>query len=231
MRRRLLIITKEPEFDTRGEVVLGQCEPFTSGWTLLLIDGDGKRETLLVGTYTDLRRMQESCSGIDEADKIKKRISDLKVLLTANMTETLRVPGPAEGNNDATKEMKAISEDSVRQTPGGMLNLQPSDNGVWVVTFLKPERADDESFFKDELQALLDYRPKALVMDLGKVSSLSQGLMKELAGMRDHLRESGADFALCNVPGETQEKLKNLRPRDTLPVFETQASALAAMKS
>jgi anti-anti-sigma regulatory factor len=235
MRRRLLIITKDPEFDMRGEVVLGQCEPFTSGWQLILIDVSGKRETLMAGTYTDLRKIQESCSAIDETEKLRKRVGDMRILLTSNVTETLRIPisaaQPPADTNDVTKEMPPITPDMLpRQSPGGLLNLTPQ-NGIVIATVMQPDRADDTNFLKNELMAVLNCHPRAVLMDLRSVPRLSAGSVKELAGLRDLLRENGADFALCNVPGDMRDRLRDLRPRDTLPVFETQESALAALRS
>ncbi len=233
MRRRLLIITKDPEFDVRGEVVLGQCEPFTSGWTLIMIVPEGAREMLLVGTYTDLRRIQESCALIEEPAQIRKRVNDMRALLTCSVTETIavRIPNNGVEASDVTKELAAITpRDLPTQTPGGFLNVECNED-VLVATVVQPERADDADYLKDEILALLDRHPKAVLMDFGRVAHLSPGSFKQLAGLRDRFRESGADFALCNVPGDVQQKLKNMRPKDSLPIFETQESALAALKA
>jgi anti-anti-sigma regulatory factor len=235
MRRRLLIITKDPEFDMRGEVVLGQCEPFTSGWQLILIETGGRRETLMVGAYSDLRKIQESCGGIDETEKLRKRVGDMRILLTSNVTETVRIPisapNSAVDTNDVTKEMPPITPDMLpRLSPGGLLNLTPT-NGIVIATVLLPDRADDTNFLRNELMAVLSSHPRAVLMDLKSVPRLSPGSVKELAGLRDLLRENGADFALCNVPTDMRDRLRDLRPKETLPVFETQESALAALRS
>ena len=231
MRRRLLIICKEPEFDARDEVVLGQCEPFTSGWTLKLIDPAGKSENLLVGTYTDLRRIQESCSGVDETASVRKRVEELRKLLTAGVTETIAVQFANRSpslNESATVEMPAVSTVNVVPThsPGGLFNLEPNGN-VLVATVVQPERADDAPYLKKELQTVVDCKPIAVVMDLGRVPTLSQNAFKEIAGVRDKLRETGARFALCNVAGAMRPNLGKIQ--EPLPIFTTQASALAAM--
>jgi anti-anti-sigma regulatory factor len=227
MRRRLLIITKEPEFDTRNEVVLGQCEPFTSGWRLILIDRQGKHEQLMAGNYTDLRKVQESCSEIEETPKIRKRVEDLRVLLTASVTETIAVRPNGSEPNDATKELTPLT-DFPRATPGGLLKLEPS-NGVVIATVAQPERAADAGYLKHELLTILECRPKAVLMDLTQVVDLSAGSLEELAGVRERLRDAGANFALCNVSGGVQQKLKN--SEQNLPIYENQALALAALKA
>lgn len=113
MRRRLLIITKDPEFDMRGDVVLGQCEPFTSGWTLYLIHTDGKRENLLTGTYSDLRKIQEGCIDIEDTAAVRKRIMDLRMILLKSVTETV-VEGAhrfsANPDREPTKEFEPLKD-------------------------------------------------------------------------------------------------------------------------
>ena len=52
----------------------------------------------------------------------------------------------------------------------------------------------------------------------------------------ERLRANGTTFALCNVPTDTQQTLKNLRPgsKDVVPIFETcarKASSSVSCKS
>jgi hypothetical protein len=110
MRRRLLIITKDPEFDMRGEVVLGQCEPFTSGWSMYLIFPDGKRENLVTGTYSDLRKIQEGCIGLDDPEAVRKRVLDMRMILIKSVTETIAVTGNKTPSPDKepTKELEPL---------------------------------------------------------------------------------------------------------------------------
>ncbi len=108
MRRRLLLITKDPEFDNRGEVVLGQCEPFTSGWSMLLIYPDGKKEVLVTGTYSDLRKIQEGCIGIDDPTAVCKRVMDMRMILIKSVTETVAVG--ANRNHQASTDREPTRE-------------------------------------------------------------------------------------------------------------------------
>jgi anti-anti-sigma regulatory factor len=227
MRKRLLIITKEPEFDSRGEVVLGQCEPFTSGWKLSMILPDNGRETLLVGTYTDLRKVQESCAKVDEPDRVRKRVQELRALLVASITET--VVAQVSGYASESTEGRTGPVLFPTRTPGGLFNLV-SDGGLLVATVGQPERADDETYLKNELLAMLNWHPKAVLMDLGRVSNLSAGCFKELVGVRDKLREAGARFALCNLTHAMQQKVQTMKSKEALTVFDNLASALAGLK-
>ena len=111
MRRRLLIISKDPEFDMRGEVVLGQCEPFTSGWNLLLVYPDGKCESLVTGTYNDLKKIQESCGDIEDPDAVRKRVLDMRMILITSVTETVAVGSsktPTVSEKEPTKELEPL---------------------------------------------------------------------------------------------------------------------------
>ncbi len=111
MRRRLLIISKDPEFDMRGEVVLGQCEPFTSGWSMFLIYPDGRKESLVTGTYSDLRKIQEGCIGIDDPAAVRKRVMDMRMILIKSVTETVAVNASRMHHlteREPTKELEAL---------------------------------------------------------------------------------------------------------------------------
>jgi anti-anti-sigma regulatory factor len=106
-----------------------------------------------------------------------------------------------------------------------------SDGGLLVATVVQPERADDEVYLKNELLTLLNCHPKAVLMDLGRVSTLSTGCFKELTGVRDKLLETGAKFALCNLTHALQQKVQTMKIKDALAVFDNLTSAVAGLKS
>jgi len=99
-----------------------------------------------------------------------------------------------------------------------------------VATVVQPDRADDAGYLKNELLSVLNCHPKAVVMDLGRVPNLSALSFQELAGLGDVLRRSGAGFALCNLNRAMKQKIEGLVTKNAIAVFETQASALAALK-
>ena len=229
MRRRLLLILKDPEFDTRNEVVLGQCEPFTSGWTLKLIDSLGKSENLTFGTYTDLRKIQESCQSLEDAADIRKRVKDINALLTSAVTETVAIL------RDTQHALTNPSSDSNQpplpsHSPGGLLNAE-LDEGILVATVVQPDRAADTHYFKTELLALLECQPKAVLVDLGQVLDISTDALKDMADIRDRLKASGAGFALCNITTGARNSLQKMNGREALSVYETQTVALDALKA
>lgn len=106
----------------RGEVVLGQCEPFTSGWSMYLIYPDRKRETLVTGTYSDLRKIQESCAGIDDPAAVRKCVLDTRLSLMKSVTETVMLDAikmdPTSTDREPTKELKPLqSSDYITGEP------------------------------------------------------------------------------------------------------------------
>jgi anti-anti-sigma regulatory factor len=235
MSRRLLIIWKDPEFDNRGEVVLGQCEPFTSGWTLTLIQPSRERENLMVGTYTDLRKIQESCAEIDTVEKIRKRVQDMRALMLMSVTETVAIHLDRRTGRDSreeTREMPTIQPKTSGpiNTPGGLLELTAA-NGVVIARISQPERASDSEFIRQEFSTLVEMRPAAVLIDLHSVESFTLAAFKELSIIRDRLRDTGAEFALCNVSPGARQKMQGLKAKDALAVYDTQDSAMEALKS
>ncbi|MGD0088718.1 MAG: STAS domain-containing protein, partial [Planctomycetota bacterium] len=116
-----------------------------------------------------------------------------------------------------------------KHTPGGLCDLV-SEGGLLVATVVQPEQADNEAYLKNELLALLEWHPQAVVMDLGRVSNLSAGCFKELAGVRDRLHEAGAKFALCSLTHALQQKIQTLKTKDALEVFDNLSSAVVGLK-
>ncbi|MFH0938910.1 MAG: hypothetical protein V1899_06485 [Planctomycetota bacterium] len=100
----MLIITKEPEFDEHNDAVLGQCELFTSDWSLFLVDVSGKREKLIMGAYSDLCKIQKSCASLDEIEAIRKRVMELRMLLNTSVIETGVVKSASVEADDIAKE-------------------------------------------------------------------------------------------------------------------------------
>ena len=68
----LLTISKQPAYGPKGEVVIGQCEPYTSGWRLRLLN-KGEEDVLLEGNYYDLRQVQMRCQGKKDGEVRPRR--------------------------------------------------------------------------------------------------------------------------------------------------------------
>ena len=235
MRRRILLITKEPDFDERGEVVLGQCEPFTAGWVLKLVRTDKSHETLLVGNYMDLRKIQENCISIEDPEVIKKRVNEMRSLLNSSVTETVAVefnaaPPASESarilDPTQTGVLPAVPA-SVQLTSGdGFFELR-KEEGVVVAMFADPERVSDLALLNQQLRKLLDMKPRAIVLDMGHIQNFASRAVQELVLFRDHCREAQIGFGLCNLRKTVQKLIENLGLETPPAVYEDSAAALA----
>lgn len=238
MHRRLLIITKDPEFDDRGEVVLGQCEPFTSGWKLVLVNADRTQEQLLSGTYTDLRKIQETCSSIEDADKVRKRVGEMRALINSSVTETVAVEFDEEdqGASGSTKIldptqtdfMPAIPEKMTETSGDGFFELK-KHQGVILALVADPDRASDVSLLNQHLKKLIEQKPKAIVLDLGRVQNLASRAMQELCIFRDQCVSENIRFGICNLRKGVQKLIENLGHENPPSVYATPEAALAEL--
>ena len=271
MRRRLLIIYKDPEFDERDEVILGQCEPFTSGWKLVLIPPEGEREVLLTGTYTDLRKIQETCSALGEAEAVRRRVQEMRALLSVSVTETVAVEFSEVKSHDSTKLLEAVrvppeaAGDGQEGTPAearaeapaedqpaaeaasevppaategpftvpaqlgeGLLELK-QESGAIVVLLADPERASDAALMHPQLRRLLEFKPRAIVLDLGRVQHLASRMANELILFRDECEEQHVGFGLCNLRKSVLRLFDNIEHKKPPAVYPSPEAALAEM--
>ncbi|MCW8131814.1 MAG: STAS domain-containing protein [Planctomycetota bacterium] len=234
MHRRLIIITKDPEFDDRGEVVLGQCEPFTSAWRLILVHPNRQQEELLSGTYTDLRKIQESCTSIEEPEKVRKRVNEMRALINSSVTETVAVEFDEEEASGSTKildptqtDFMPVVTDQIQQTSGdGFFELN-RHQGAIVALVADPERASDVALLNQQLRKLLEQRPKAIVLDLSRIQNLATRALQELCLFRDQCESDRIQFGLCNLRKSVQKLIETLGHTNPPHVYDTPESALA----
>jgi len=223
MHRRILIIYKEPEFDERDEVILGQCEPFTSGWQLIMVTPKGDRETLLTGTYTDLRKIQESCSPIDEVDLVRQRVKDMRSLISSTVTETVAFR-KSDSIHESTRVLPLGAAAIPEQLGEGLLEVKDQE-GSLIAILADPDRADDVAELDPNLRRLLEYRPRAIVLDLSRIPEPHTPLADELASFRDACKKVQVFFGICH---DTESARKILANADRgLDVFTDSEAALA----
>lgn len=234
MRRRLLYIAKDPEFDDHGEVVLGQCETFTSGWILVLVKPDRSREMLLSGNYTDLRKIQESCAALEEPEAVKRRVNEMRSLLNSSVTETVAVEFNSEApttdvtqilNPTQTNLMPAVPDEVLQTSGDGFFELHRAD-GVIVALLADPERAGDVVLLNQQLRRLLETKPRAIVLDLNRIQNLAMRAVSEVVLFRDHCAEEQILFGLCNVRKTVRKLFENLGLKNPPAVYESSEAAL-----
>lgn len=256
MLRRLLAIVKKPEFDARGEVVLGQCEPFSSGWNLLLYPpldrqeaptGYGPPQKLLSGVYGDLRKIQEACAGIDEVEAVRKRAAEMKALLTSSVIGAVAADLAArhEDAADSTKILEPTKTDLMPADPVAAQDetvlLEPptgkedffalrTQDGAVIATV--GGCLDEVSVLKAKLAALLESEPRALVVDLERLPNLAAQAARDLLAVRDDCRKRNISFALCGVRKSVRRLLVSLvEERDIPAMHPTAAEALDSLNA
>ena len=110
-----LVISKLPEFTPEGEVVPGQCEPYTGEWNLRLIE-DGRGESILSGTYYEIRRVQKRCVR-KSADDIRKLAAEAEEAMKSGSSSS------AASGDDPNESTQILGMDEVRRA---MLEMELS---------------------------------------------------------------------------------------------------------
>ena len=98
----LLVVSKHPEYGPAGEVVPGQCEPYTFGWGRRLFR-DGDEDVLLKGTYYELRKVQSDCTGQD-VEQIRTIAAQAQERMQAAANQAPLVIGPGGPSGGETIE-------------------------------------------------------------------------------------------------------------------------------
>lgn len=227
-----LVISKLPEFTPEGEVIPGQCEPYTGDWRLRLIE-DGHEESILEGTYYEIRRLQRRC--------VEKSVDDMRKLAAEALEEMKASPSSgASTDNESGESTHILGMDEVRRA---MLEMELSaalddldgkaewlrvtqQNGVAVAS-LGPAF---ESVETDEagiaLLRAFHSSEAAFVIDLGPAG----------AGIADHLRrlavaakDSGRFLGLVGASEDLAGRLRDDSSEAAPRLFADLESALAAV--
>jgi anti-anti-sigma regulatory factor len=248
--RRLLIISKAPEFDGRNEVVLGQCEPFTTGWDLLLFSpieadsfpGLSRPEKLLSGSYNDLRRIQDACSDLEHPDDVRKRVTEMKALSASSVLENAAADFAArrEDGADSTKILEPTKTDLMPSDPTHeetvSLEAAPKEeffalrtqDGAVIATV--GSYADEVAVLKIKLNSLLDSKPRALVVDLEQLPNMAVRAARDLLNVRERCLQENIGFALCGVRKTVRKLLSTLLEGKEAPLMlPNAADALAVL--
>jgi hypothetical protein len=192
-------ISKLPEFTEDGEVVPGQCEPYTSGWRLRLVV-DGNEETLMSGTYYELRRIQRRCVG--------KTPEEVKTL-AAESTQLTEEPR-AELEGAEAESTQILGVDDVRRA---MLEMESSVNpegapaetewvelrdldGLCIALVRVAGQSVDPDDLSRVLQASLLQSPRGMVLNLSEVQVSSPSLARCLRDLGERARLENRSLAI-----------------------------------
>jgi anti-anti-sigma regulatory factor len=237
----LLTISKRPVFGPKGEVVIGQCEPYTSDWLLRLIEG-GKGTVLLEGNYYDLRQVQMRCGGL-VPEGIRKLVEEMKPHLAAGGAASHVAPAAAPEAARVGESTQILGRSEIYQAMAEMENKaasSPENSGLLlerqerclIIRFVDPIAAAQDA---DRLQAifgsLLSHDVKAYVLDLTLLQRISSRVIRELVHFRESAAGAGRGFAIVTRRAEVIRTLESMNLIGFLPHFEDTAAAVKSLSS
>jgi hypothetical protein len=227
-----LVISKLPEFTPEGEVIPGQCEPYTGNWRLRLIH-DGLEESVLEGTYYEVRRLQKR--------SINKSAEDTRKL-AAEMFEEMKVESASGSStdHDANESTQILGMDEVRRA---MLEMELSaalddldgeaewlsvtqQNGVAVASLGSGFQSVDADEAAAALQQAFESSEAAFVIDLGPAGA---GFAEHLRRLAALARNGGRFLGFIGAGEDLAGQLGDDSSKDAPRLFADLECALAAV--
>jgi anti-anti-sigma regulatory factor len=239
----LLTISKLPAYGPKGEVVIGQCEPYTSGWRLRLLNG-GEEEILLEGNYYDLRQVQMRCGGKKNGE-IRKLIEEIKPHLATGGTASHLEPANAPKGDDLAEStqilgraeiFQAMAEaDAGKGSPDGSEKsgmLLERQEQCLIVRFVDPiAAAQDADRLRAIFDSLLEHQVNAYVLDLTLLQRVSSRVIRELVRFRENAAGAGRGFGIVTKRQEVIRTLESMNLLGFLPHFEDTRAAVEALST
>jgi MFS superfamily sulfate permease-like transporter len=234
----LLVISKSPEYGPTGEVVPGQCEPFTAGWKLRLYS-DGKERVLLTGTYYELRRIQKRCTGMT-VEEIEQMAEEARERMESGVDETAIVAGvgagPMAGSGARESEIATSgdfegddeeTDDFIPAEDLAMAFETQARQGVLVARVSDPMEFTRGPELESSLPVLMRASRGALVLDIESVHKLDADTANRLGRFTYSVEQQGGFVALANVTDDVVSMLQDMEIEGTLIAFVDLASAIA----
>jgi anti-anti-sigma regulatory factor len=237
----LLTISKQPAYGPKGEVVIGQCEPYTSGWRLRLLT-KGEEEVLLEGNYYDLRQVQMRCEG-KKVEAVRKVVEDMKPHLAAGGTASQLEPATAPKSSNVAESTQILGRAEIFQAMAeaeaakGAQN-SPEKSGLLlerqeqclIVRFVDPiAAAQDADRLRAIFDSLLEHQVKAYVLDLTLLQRVSSRVIRELVRFRENAAGAGRGFAIVTKRREVIRTLESMNLLGFLPHYEETRAAVEAL--
>ncbi len=228
-----LVISKLPEFTPEGEVIPGQCEPYTGGWRLKLIV-DGTAEEILAGTYYEIRRVQRRCIG-KSADETRKLASE-----AAKAMNAAQQGGPS--GDDGNESTQILGMDEVRRA---MLEMELTTaiddldenaewlkvserDGVAVVSLGAGVESVDAKAVLGAIGRAFDSGESAFVVDLGDRGPAGDGFPGHLRDLAARARERGRFLGVVGASDDLRSELDGDSSEDAPLFFANLEGALSA---
>jgi anti-anti-sigma regulatory factor len=236
----LLSISKKPVYGPKGEVVIGQCEPYTTGWQLRVLDG-GKEEVLLEGNYYDLRQVQLRCAGLPR-EGIRQAVEEMKPHLAAAGTASQVAPVAAPAGASSGESTQILGRAEINQAlaemESGPAAAPPASSGLLlerqerclIVRFVDPiAAAQDADRLKGVFDSLLKHDVRAYVLDLTLLQRVSSRVIRELVRFREDAAGAGRGFGIVTRREEVIRTLESMNLVGFLPLFSDTAAAVKAL--
>jgi len=230
---KVLVISKAPEFNEDGEVVLGQCEPYTSGWRLRLVE-NCKEEVLMEGTYYDLRRVQRRCKGLG-GEELRALIDEAK-----EQSSGAASPVVMSSSSKANESTQILNPDDVRramaeaETAGeayeAPLNIDIRQDGPVTIISLPGGRTPlDEASFCRRIEETVGTSDTGVVVDLTGVPRLSSRMIKEFVRFKGLAEQRTKRFALASAEDTVMRVLELMNLEKVLPLYPSVNAAINAL--
>jgi anti-anti-sigma regulatory factor len=236
----LLSISKKPVYGPKGEVVIGQCEPYTTGWQLRVLEGS-KEEVLLEGNYYDLRQVQLRCAGLSR-EGIRKAVEEMKPHLAAAGTASQVAPVAAPAGASSGESTQILGRAEINQAlaemESGAAAVPPTSSGLLlerqerclIVRFVDPiAAAQDADRLKDVFDSLLKHDVRAYVLDLTLLQRVSSRVIRELVRFRENAAGAGRGFGIVTRREEVIRTLESMNLVGFLPLYNDTAAAVKAL--
>jgi anti-anti-sigma regulatory factor len=239
----LLTISKNPVYGPRGEVVIGQCEPYTSGWRLRFLN-KGEEETLLEGNYYDLRQVQMRCAGM-KLEEIRKLVEEMKPHLAAGGKASHLEPAVAPRGSQSAESTQILGRAEVFQAladaeASRLGHSGPENSGLLlerqeqclIVRFVDPiAAAQDADRLRAIFDSLMSHPVKAYVLDLTLLQRISSRVIRELVAFRENAAGAGRGFAIVTKRPEVVRTLETMNLLGFLPHYEETLAAVKALSA
>jgi len=239
----LLTISKKPAYGPKGEVVIGQCEPYTSGWRLRMLNR-GDEEILLEGNYYDLRQVQMRCQGKKNGE-IRKVVEEIEPHLATGGTASHLEPASAPKGDDLAESTQILGRAEIFQAmaeaeAGKGAQNNPEKSGILlerqeqclIVRFVDPiAAAQDADRLRAIFDSLLEHQVNAYVLDLTLLQRVSSRVIRELVRFRENAAGAGRGFGIVTKRQEVIRTLESMNLLGFLPHFEDTRAAVEALSA
>ena len=241
MGRRVIYITKAPEFDSAGEVRLGQCEFHTDNW-MLCATGDGAAEQLAFGRFRLMDQIMAQLHDVDDIEAIREKVKAFSGAAAATEepafanddTRLLDALSGAEQTYDVGRLIRAMDEFFVNGGQGDIDKSVPFSISAYddyaIGAILNPIIVSETGLLNKALLALSLKPAQTLILDLNVVKVISSRSIHELIRFHKKMRDDDRRFFLAGLRRSVQRILNLMNLDSIITYFPTVDEAVAVAR-